>query len=54
MQKLIIYGTGTLAKQLFLYNERYPLYDIIACADDNILKTRFMDKPVISFDAPPR
>ena len=53
MQKLFVYGTGALARQLCLYNERYPLYDIIAYVDDNIIKNKFMDRPVISFDALP-
>ena len=50
MKQLIIYGVGSYAKQMFKYNERYGLYDIIGFVDDNPnAGTEFCGKPVMNF-----
>ncbi|MCQ2193537.1 MAG: hypothetical protein MJZ28_01150 [Paludibacteraceae bacterium] len=51
MTKLIIYGVGTLARQIYYYNERYCLYEIVAFVDDNPnIPREFLGKPVMSYN----
>lgn len=51
IQKLIVYGTGALARLIYYYNERYHLYEVIAFVDDNPNRENlFMGKPVYSYE----
>lgn len=54
MKKLLIYGTGVVARQIHFYNERYQLYDIVGYIDDNDKsEKKFMGKPVFRFEKLP-
>lgn len=51
MDRLVIYGTGALARSLVLYNNRYKLYDIMGFIDDAINReSTFMGLPVWSYN----
>lgn len=50
MEKIAIYGTGALARELLLYNNRYHLFELDVFIDDNQTSTGFYNnKPVLSF-----
>lgn len=36
MKSLAVYGTGSIAEQIYQYNERYHLYNICVFIDDNL------------------
>jgi len=50
MNKLVVYGIGSLAEKIYYYNKRDQLFDLIGFIDDKKEHSIFCGLPVYSFD----